>query len=376
MLSFWEQHYFTKYDFIIIGAGITGLSTACAVKEKNPRARVLVLERGLLPTGASTKNAGFACIGSFTEKRSDLNTMGEAAFLQLVSNRIEGLYMLRKRLGDDNIDYIQHGGFELLLANQQIDLSELEAMNKLLEPLFKGTVFYEKPEWVAHFGFDSRMVKDILFNPFEAQLDTGKMMQTLLRYAGILQVTVLTGANVLSVTELPTGVDVEATSAQGQTLYFKADQVAHCTNAFATDLVKGETITPGRGQVICTSPIPNLPMKGVFSFDEGYYYFRNIHNRIIFGGGRNLDFEQETTTAFGSNETILKQLEFYLAEMILPNTNFTIEYQWSGIMAFGPTKLPIVKRLTERQVIGARLNGMGVALGSKIADQLSHLLLG
>jgi glycine/D-amino acid oxidase-like deaminating enzyme len=375
MLSFWEHQYFTKYDFIIIGAGITGLSTACALKEKNPKAKVLVLERGLLPTGASTKNAGFACVGSFTEKLSDLESMGESAFLQLVSDRLEGLYMLRKRLGDDNIDYVQNGGFELVLANQQINFAELDSMNKLLEPIFKGQVFYEKPNLVSHFGFNQDMVNTVLLNPFEGQLDTGKMMQTLLRYAGILQVTVLTGANVVSLNELATGVEVEVVGASGQPMRLMAEQVAHCTNAFAAALANTEMITPGRGQVICTSPIPNLPLKGIFSFDEGYYYFRNINNRVLFGGGRNLDFETENTTEFGPNEKILSQLEFYLAEMILPGLAFKVEYQWSGIMGFGPTKAPILKRLSERQVIGVRLNGMGVALGSKIADQLSQLLL-
>jgi gamma-glutamylputrescine oxidase len=61
--------------------------------------------------------------------------------------------------------------------------------------------------------------------------------------------------------------------------------------------------------------------------------------------------------------------------MIIPNQRFTIEHQWTGIMAFGKTKLPIVQQITDRQIIGARLNGMGIALGSKIADELSILLL-
>lgn len=375
MLSFWEQKTFTHYDYIIIGAGITGLSTACAIKEKRPKASVLVLERGLLPTGASTKNAGFACVGSFSEKLSDLELMGEDAFLKLIEDRWVGLYLLRKRLGDDNIDFQHNGGFELVMQKDTVSANKMYDMNVLLERIFSNKVFYDKPELVEKFGFNKQMVKSIILNPFEGQLDTGKMMQTLSNYASILRVKIMTGAEVEHVEELPGTVKVNVKSGFNESFTFTCDKVAYCTNAFTKTLLPQLEITPGRGQVICTSPIENLPFKGVFSFDEGYYYFRNFENRIIFGGGRNLDFETEQTTDFASNEKIIQQLEFYLAEMIAPNQQYTIEHQWQGIMAFGKNKQPIVQKLSDRQLVGARLNGMGIALGSKIADDLSKMMI-
>lgn len=375
MLSFWEHKTFTHYDYIIIGAGITGLSTACAIKEKRPKATVLILERGLLPTGASTKNAGFACVGSFSEKQHDLELMGEDAFLKLIEDRWIGLYLLRKRLGDDNIDFQHNGGFELVLQKDSVSSDKLYDMNTLLERIFNNKVFHEKPELVERFGFNKEMVKSVILNPFEGQLDTGKMMQTLSNYAGILRIKTLTGAHVEMVEEHADTVKVEGKSGSGESFTFTCDKVAYCTNAFTQTLLPELEVTPGRGQVICTSPIENLPFKGVFSFDEGYYYFRNFENRIIFGGGRNLDFDKEQTTEFGPNPKILQQLEFYLGEMIVPNQHFTIDYQWQGIMAFGKNKLPIVQKISERQMVGARLNGMGIALGSKVADELSKMML-
>jgi len=99
MLSFWEQNSFLKYDFIIVGSGIVGLSAAANLKEQLPDCSVLVLERGILPSGASTKNAGFACFGSLTEILSDFKTMGEVASLQLIARRWQGLQQLQQRLG-------------------------------------------------------------------------------------------------------------------------------------------------------------------------------------------------------------------------------------------------------------------------------------
>ena len=64
MLSFWEKQSFLEYDYILIGSGLVGLSAASCIKEKHPDKSVLVLERGIFPSGASTKNAGFACFGA------------------------------------------------------------------------------------------------------------------------------------------------------------------------------------------------------------------------------------------------------------------------------------------------------------------------
>jgi glycine/D-amino acid oxidase-like deaminating enzyme len=59
--SYWEKkHLFFDYDLIVIGSGIVGLSTAISFKEKNKKAKILILEKGILPNGASLKNAGFA----------------------------------------------------------------------------------------------------------------------------------------------------------------------------------------------------------------------------------------------------------------------------------------------------------------------------
>ena len=76
MLSFWEIESLISYDYIIVGGGITGLSTAISIKEKDASKNILIIERGVLPTGASTKNAGFACFGSMTELIDDMEQNG------------------------------------------------------------------------------------------------------------------------------------------------------------------------------------------------------------------------------------------------------------------------------------------------------------
>ena len=44
--------------------------------------------------------------------------------------------------------------------------------------------------------------------------------------------------------------------------------------------------------------------------------------------------------------------------------------QWSGIMAMGKDKLPIVKRENDSLILCVRMGGMGVALGPVLSDEV------
>ena len=376
MLSIWERQSFLKYDFIIIGAGIVGLATAISLREQSPKASILILERGILPTGASTKNAGFACFGSLSELITDINTIGPQATLQLVSERWNGLLKLRKRVGDKNLDYQNLGGYELIRPHEVKILEKIDIINSTLNPLFKQKVYHEKKQMVDHFGINYELIETIIYNPLEGQLNTGKLMKSLLELARSQEIDIYTGSEVLKWTSTDKAVEVEVNSRfYNENITFKASGVAICTNAFTGKIIKSIDLKPGRGLVLATGTIPDLKIKGAFHFQEGYFYFRNFENRIIFGGGRNLDFDKETSTDFEINEKILNTLHQYLQEIIIPGKDYTVEDIWTGIMAFGPTKQPLITKISDRVVAGVRLGGMGVAIGTLVGEKLAELIV-
>jgi glycine/D-amino acid oxidase-like deaminating enzyme len=368
-LSYWELNsWFTNVDYTIVGSGIVGLHAALRLRERFPDSKILVIEKGMLPQGASTKNAGFACFGSLSEIIDDLKIHSEEEVLALIQKRWSGLQLLRKRLGDTTIDFRPHGGYELFLNADSNSYNECTAklpfINEILRPLFKADVFAKE---VDRFGFKG--IHDyVIFNPFEAQIDTGRMMQALLKEAVAQNILILNQQSVGGFSENTDGVSV----AVGD-FSFKTKKLLFATNGFASELTKG-AVKPARAQVLITAPIPNLDIKGTFHLDQGYYYFRNIDNRILLGGGRNLDFEAETTTQFGQTEIIQKRLEDLLKTVILPDTDYTVEHRWSGIMGIGSSKTPIVSQMSERVFCGVRLGGMGVAIGSLIGTELADLI--
>lgn len=361
--SFWEmQTYFRDIDLVVIGSGIVGLNAAISFKEKYPKARVLVLERGMLPSGASTKNAGFACFGSVSELLYDLKQSGEEQVWRTVEMRIKGLQLLRKRLGDLAIDYKEYGGYELFDNGTDFEAcaSQLNYLNGQLKPFLKEKQVYRLVgRKIGSFGFKG--IRGLIFNKKEGQIDTGRMMDALIRLAYSRGIHILNG---ISVDQLEDhGHYMELQTSAGT---IRAGKAIVATNGFATQLLDLQDVRPARAQVLITKPIGGLRIKGTFHYDEGFYYFRNIGNRLLFGGGRNLDFETETTTELDLNPKIQARLDHLLKEVILPDTAFEIDHRWAGIMGVGSEKKPIIRKWSPNCVCAVRMGGMGVAIGTLV----------
>jgi gamma-glutamylputrescine oxidase len=148
-----------------------------------------------------------------------------------------------------------------------------------------------------------------------------------------------------------------------------------CTNAFTTGLAQGLTVKPARGQVIVTSPIENLALKGTFHYDEGFYYWRNLGNRILIGGARNTAFAEEETTDLSGSVKVKDALAHFLKEHLHPSYQYTIEHHWSGIMGFTGDKKPFVGYIGDNALAAIACNGMGVALTPMIAEKAAATLL-
>jgi glycine/D-amino acid oxidase-like deaminating enzyme len=368
-LSFWEHKtWLSNIDYAVIGSGIVGLSCALELRVKHPKSKILVFERGLLPSGASTKNAGFACFGSISEILEDLKNHSEEEVIQLVKSRVEGLQLLRKTLGDEQLDYQEYGGYELF-TNEDAELfetckSKIDFVNELLKSVFNAEVFSEKEN---HFSFENIQPK-LIYSAFEGQIDTGKMMLGLIKKASKENILILNSSEITNISDNGESVLLQVNSSED----ISVKKVFIANNGFAKQFLN-EDVKPARAQVLVTKPIENLQIKGTFHLDKGYYYFRNIENRILFGGGRNLDFKAEETTEMQLTELVQNKLEELLKTVILPTQSFEIDHRWSGIMGLGKQKKPIVKIVSENIFCGVRLGGMGVAIGSSIGKQLAEL---
>jgi glycine/D-amino acid oxidase-like deaminating enzyme len=116
-------------------------------------------------------------------------------------------------------------------------------------------------------------------------------------------------------------------------------------------------------------------MKGTFHFDEGFYYWRHIGDRILLGGARNMDFEGENTLSMEGSATIKNALLAFLRKHLHPSIQFEIADSWSGIMGFTKDKKPYCGRTNKGVYLALACNGMGVALTPMMAEQVANSVL-
>ncbi len=371
--SIWEQEsFFAPQDLIIIGSGFCGLWTALKMAERYPDKSVTVLERGLIPTGASTRNAGFSCFGSPSELLEDVEKMGAARTFDLVEMRFRGLRQIAERFSAEQSGFEASGGYECYDADAGIWQTALERLPWLNGEMKRITgldnSFEQADPLLQTFGF--RGFRHLVRNRLEGGIHSGKVIRALLQQAQARGVQVFTGTEVTGFEKRTGEVEVHTR----QQMRFRARQLLLCTNAFTRTLLPELDIVPNRGQVLLTAPLPGLRFRGTFHYDQGYYYFRNLGNRLLLGGARNQDFERECTTEIDITEKIQTELERFIRDHLLPETPFTITDRWSGIMAMGSDKMPLVHRLDENLYCCVRMSGMGVALAPEVADRVVNLI--
>lgn len=378
--SIWEKETFYKSsDVIIIGSGFAGLWTALELKKKHKKLNITILDRGIIPTGASTRNAGFSCFGSFTELLYDKNTWGEEKMLTLAKLRYEGLLHIREVFKPKTIDYREYGGYEILTSKDNCDFSalkdDLKKLNKSLSKIFdEDELFRLSDNKIEKFGFSG--VRNLVENKLEGQLHPGKLTQALLKEVTRKGIRVLFGFEASSFENTNDGVIVRNEKGVGtEAIEVKGKTLIICTNAFTDKLIPQFSVTPARGQVLITSPIANLKFKGCFHSDQGFIYFRNYGKRVLLGGARNKFYEQENTTDLVTTENVQQELERLLREVIIPGEkNYTIEHRWSGIMGMGTDKMPTVQQVQSNVFCAVAMGGIGVAMAPVVAKQVTKLL--
>ncbi len=370
--SFWEQDIFKpKYDYIIVGAGFSGLWMAYFLKKQKPEAAIAILERGTLPNGASTKNAGFACFGSPSELLENVKEIGWNKTQEMTQKRFEGIQIIQQHFGDV-IDYNPCGASELFTVRSifEENLSQLEVLNKNLAAMVKNqNHFYEDTQIISESKFEG--FRNAISNSAEASVHSGKLFYNLYKTLVGQDVKFLFGTEVENI-DTSHKTAIIKTKNLGD---FEAQHICICTNAFSNLFLSTQNIKPGRGQVLITKPIKNLPFNKTFHFDKGYFYFKNVGERVLFGGGRNLNFEGENTAEFGTTEMIISQLKQYLSNCILPNTHYEIDQIWSGIMAFNESKTPFSEIIKSNLSASVAMNGMGVALAPYLSKELAEKLV-
>ncbi|CAO3626757.1 unnamed protein product [Cunninghamella blakesleeana] len=352
-----------KADIVIIGGGITGLSTAYWLTKLAPEKNIVVLEARSIASGATGRNGGIISPGLHGDFEEMVHKYGEKETERLINFDYLNLDMLAEFL-DKNADK-DNGHFD-----PQITW------------LKNGTIC----AWTtAQEAYDSRKSAEALqslrphdddfriLEPKEVQEMTGEKS---FKY-GALQIkktAIVWAARIVfclaraveNKVHLATFTKVEKVLKTGPSQYsiltnrgkIETNQVAYCTNAWTNHLLPtfAAHTAPIRNQVVSIPVIDKKKedkkdlskMDYVLSCNRGFQYFsyRPYDQRIIFGGMRDTTigwqkYEDDDSTL---NRTVSCHLRNRLQELDMPHIP---EREWCGTMGFSlRDSLPFVGDLS------------------------------
>ena len=92
------------------------------------------------------------------------------------------------------------------------------------------------------------------------------------------------------------------------------------------------------------------------------------------GGMRHLFPETESTSIQGNTDEVVSALTNFLQLKIHTTSEIEIDLVWSGILGVGRDERSVVTQVQENVFVGARLGGIGVAIGSLVGQELAELI--
>jgi gamma-glutamylputrescine oxidase len=349
-ISYWldqsPQKPKKKYDFVIIGGGIAGLSTAYWLQKDYPNAKIALLEKDRIGFGASGRNAGFVTCGSLEHFIKLQTRFRLPKALEIWKFSEENRRLLVEHIIEDQADalqYQQNGSCTVapspahwetyqeaaqIMKTNRLDVqvvaaSTLEADYGIKG--FEGGVVYKGDGSIHPVRLLERLKSKLNVDIFEHtevfQIEDDKGTQKIKTDQGV----------------------------------FEAPKVLLTLNAYLPMVLKEfkSLLFPQRSQILMTEPLQNF-VKGPCYLTKLLCYFRQLPTgELLVGGFRNLSLETESTSLDQTTPVIQEALYQFIKDHFKLGKKAKVAYQWSGIMGFTPD---------EQMLIGASPNNPHIHL--------------
>lgn len=366
-----------KTDWLIIGAGITGLSAAHSLAQLHPQARIVIVDRQRAAQGASARNSGYAVAH---ENPADDELIGNSGFAGYAVDSTIGQAAadeVRMRIAHHGIDCEYRDSGYYFAVNDPGKLTQVEAKLKTLQAVGASAHFLEGAQLAQTLGTRHYQAA-IWCGNGNALLQPAKYVKGLLdalpANVSLLENTDISGLERLS------GGRIRASGSQGS---IEAAQVLVCLNAFIprAGIDTGATF-PMELSASLTRPLTDKEYEAIGNVEPwGVLSTRPLGATVRLTPDRRVMIRNtaEYRTRDLSNRDLLQRRKHHLLglQRRFPGLDEQdIAYTWTGHLSASRSGQPYFAKVEEGIYAVAGCNGSGVARGTLWGRLLAELASG
>ncbi len=356
-------------DVCVIGAGLTGCSTALNLAERGYK--VVVLEAERVAWGASGRNGGQMIAGFAAGMDSIEKLMGDEQARQLWDLSLEAVAQVRKRVEKHQIDCDLKRG-HLLAAIKPRQVQELQEYERALRKAYDYDILQLLNTSQVRDMVGSERYIGGLFDPNGGHLHPLNYTLGLARAAQDASVEFFEATRV---TRVESGSRNVVHAQHGQV---KCRFVVYCCNAYIGNLQKTlrGTIMPTGTYIIATEKLQELRAQDLIRNDASVgdinfvldYFRLSADKRMLFGGAVSY-----STVAPGN---LTEYMRKHMLKVYPQLHDVEIEYTWGGYVGITMNRLPHWGRLEKDIYFAQGFSGHGLALTGLAGKLMAEAIAG
>lgn len=383
----------TRADAVVIGSGVSGVSTAYHLLRARPTMSVLLLDARGVCGGATGRNEGGmgASGGGYSD---DAKTYGDTyarEAVRLARNTTQWMEAIARESDYAATQMRWGGSISMFVGRDALESAERN---------WRAAAASGAAPWASYTVHSSREAEALLkLRP--GSLGDGGAIEThpsgtlcsacfvfalLNKTLSLGELNLQTRTTVLRVDSINSDTSNDLWRVVTDRGHVDTSTVVFATNAWTSQLVPffDRRITPVRGQVIATAPQPPLWPYGMGESggDNDAYFHQSATGEIVLGGFR----ARANSSQVGIFDD--SQIDPQIADALrayLPSTfpqplgrNTTVVQQWSGIMGFSSDGLPWVGPVPNASgwYVLAGYSGGAMSRAFGLAKSLAQLIVG
>lgn len=360
-------------DWVIVGAGFTGLAAAYRIAELNPGDSIIVLDAERAGGGASSRNSGYIVDITLNDGGSSLADEQT----QLAKSRLNmaGLELLRKRVKQYEIDCDWDESGKFHCAADKRNISKLQNFESFLSRSDVPYKVWRKDELSRRLGTDYyqyavQTMKGVLVNP--AALVNG-LLENLPSSVSVYEDS--------PVLDIQSGKSISLTMPKGSVT---AHRVIIAVNALMPRLgFKRNRVFPLTLTASLTRPLDNQEYQSIGAPEPwGVLSASSMGATVRLTNDRRIMVRNtvEWWPALAMDEQALAQRRETnlsgLRKRFPDLSNLGFEYSWSGNVCISRNSKPVFEKSESNLFVAGCYNAGGVAMGSLFGKLIVDYALG